>query len=771
MKNFNFGLKIYLASILLLMICSLQIKAQDPELSAPERFAVYLGKNVPVPSNPLTLYFEWTTTDDSENIDGFKIYIAEGAVQDLSQFSLLQDIGIDEIGYTYYQDSRGIITYFNYILERNDEELTDSIYTFYITAYNRDYESDPSNLFVLYLNEYYPPMDYIYFTTYPNYYAYKNTEFYYDADAVYAEGNTEDIVYFLVDGPEGMEINSETGEVTWTPTESGYYWAWIRAELSDNSDIFGEQLFDLKVFTCENPVEISGTVNDEDGNPIEYGYVSVYTNEVDSVNYYGDYYYGEVIDGEFTILADAGTYYLRIDGKDFIGEWWQDAYNFEDATSVTVECGESYTYDITVTSLENLNYYTVTGNVSYEDGTPIEYATVEFYSTNYDYNWRGYYSTTTDSEGNYEIRLPEIFTYIAAAYVNVWDPVSGYNNSFPLYWEQKYDPTLADPITLTEDRDGINFVFGEMPDYNIMLSGKVVNEENTAIPGCFVVAFLVNADYENEENLFNGMATISDDNGDFNFSWLSPGDYVLLAFPQSMEYAPGFYVEGETAVWTWSEASRISLDYYEDIEGIQIILPLLEDVYGLCNLGGTIQGNGDAINGKGDNPQGTRAIAGASVYLESMDGKIVKYVKSGSDGKFTIKNVMKGEYFLKIDKVGFSNYQTLVKLEEDYETVQKDVILVPGEATSVIDEQNISNVLIAPNPANDFTNISFDGLNGSVEYKVSNLMGSVIDLSTIQAKEGRNSFKLDTKSLSEGVYLLTLNQNGVTKFFKFLVVR
>ena len=56
MKNFNFGLKIYLASILLLMICSLQIKAQDPELSAPERFAVYLGKNVPVPSNPLTLY-------------------------------------------------------------------------------------------------------------------------------------------------------------------------------------------------------------------------------------------------------------------------------------------------------------------------------------------------------------------------------------------------------------------------------------------------------------------------------------------------------------------------------------------------------------------------------------------------------------------------------------------------------------------------------------------------------------------------------------------
>ena len=78
-----------------------------------------------------------------------------------------------------------------------------------------------------------------------------------------------------------------------------------------------------------------------------------------------------------------------------------------------------------------------------------------------------------------------------------------------------------------------------------------------------------------------------------------------------------------------------------------------------------------------------------------------------------------------------------------------------------------SNFSISPNPANDFTAITFNEPSKASVITVSNQLGQSIITENIPA--GANRYELSTSGLSKGVYFIKINGEGVTSMQKLIV--
>lgn len=92
-----------------------------------------------------------------------------------------------------------------------------------------------------------------------------------------------------------------------------------------------------------------------------------------------------------------------------------------------------------------------------------------------------------------------------------------------------------------------------------------------------------------------------------------------------------------------------------------------------------------------------------------------------------------------------------------------------------LDEENvetISSVQLYPNPANDHTDLQLIvSENGDAVINITNLMGQNILSLTEKVTYGKNLIRINTESLSNGVYLVSTELNGEIQTLKFVVAR
>jgi hypothetical protein len=88
-------------------------------------------------------------------------------------------------------------------------------------------------------------------------------------------------------------------------------------------------------------------------------------------------------------------------------------------------------------------------------------------------------------------------------------------------------------------------------------------------------------------------------------------------------------------------------------------------------------------------------------------------------------------------------------------------------------EQNMFRVSQnQPNPAQSKTTIDFYiPKGGNVEFKIVNMLGSVVEQSDVNYSSGKHQIIIDANELDAGVYYYTLTFDGETKTFKMIVVR
>ncbi len=81
-----------------------------------------------------------------------------------------------------------------------------------------------------------------------------------------------------------------------------------------------------------------------------------------------------------------------------------------------------------------------------------------------------------------------------------------------------------------------------------------------------------------------------------------------------------------------------------------------------------------------------------------------------------------------------------------------------------------TDLLVFPNPAQDFLNLNFIGDENSLaEVTMMDLMGKVIEVKSINTVYGLNSVEMSTSHLENGIYILRLTQNDESFVRKFVV--
>ena len=741
------------------------------------------------------LVLSWTGDFTGEKTSGYKLYTAY-KTDSMDSFRLIERFDIE---YLTGSDSLGIGGADNYTTDlgaswdRNgsfsgkssgnrldtmstnfkyDGFAGDGNYYFYLTSFNDSGESDISEIRLVTIKKDTSSAYHgISIRTNPNTFDYIYVEYVYNVNAVDYYGRP--IYYYTFNAEPGMAIDSISGKFTFTPTTVGMHHAGIVAciklhdTLNNKDSIFGvSQEWNIQVYGTPCYGAITGQVIGSDGNPVDYGMVNVFKK--DSVGNDSVWVYSARISfGNYYIPLDTGTYYLMFSGdKYFATKWYSDSYYFQDATPVTVKCGDTtYPAKTEVKLYQQPSYYDVTGSVvDAADYKPIPYLAVEFIGTN-DNGGSEIFISSTNSNGLYSISLSDAYTYIARA---VAYDSSFSTNYIPQFYKDVEDPTLATVITLGKNMDSINFHLKTRPNYNNEVSGFVTSDSvSSGIYQAYVIAYLIQSTIDTIESLYPVRTELTDNSGNFKFTNLLPGEYVLMVVPPMREYVPGYYKLNSLAVINWLDATRLTVT---ETSGQSKLLITLKDRFklnGVIHVKGSIGEKGKTLKSN-DTPLGNdKPVVGAGIIVTDLFGRVVDYTFTDNTGNYVMKELTKGKYTLYADRIKYDMYSIAFEIKD--ETVLDIPVTLQQTPTSVDNPELKNSISVYPNPATDNIIVNFNETIGNSILKLYNSNGIIVCTNNIQ--DGATNFKIESKNLSSGVYWIYLNNNGKINSIPVVIIK
>ncbi len=710
----------------------------------------------------------WVYPQDN-HADGFNIYYTEGKTDDAKDLKLLGSINKDD------ENNRQKDMFFFHTGELKSNH---NIWTFTVTAFNEDGESDVVRFFYAEIKNNNPNHK-AYIITHPELHAKIGTVYSY-TPKVETDLDNYTLNYKLHVSPDGAKIDQSTGEITWTPSKSGRYHFGLIIEIivGDKVVAVAEQVWDVTVFECDELAKIKGTVKDEDGNLISYGVVSIFNFiQRDGKNTKGPVIQIKFSNGEFEFSnLDKGEYYILVEAfsnnntTGYYPNWYENAANFDHATPLVVECGDEVELAFVMKAIPHPKHHTVKGKiVDSETLEPVKFSMVEFIGRDKNSDKTQSFVFKVNDHGEYTGSLPDIYEYIAVAnghyFSDNHNTTSAY---FPQYYELADNPTDAKVITMNEDKTGIDFFLKAIPNYENSISGTVVDSNDTVLPGVEVIAFLVNTDGKHTKYLYVGKSTKTDEYGSYKIDNLIPGDYVILAIPHNDKMlSPGFYVEQDIATIYWEHATRVAVEETGDSGPYKIVLTLTDKIHGKGIVRGKVGKHKKGLVKSGEEVQVVDAVNGASVYLLNSKNTVTMNMTTDDLGSFELSNIAAGTYTLVIDKIGYSASTTEITIGEE-SVVEKEFEMSPTGTTGVNDNDMSSfNVDVYPNPASEFITVEFNQTEVNATVTLMNYAGIVI--SNQSTANANSTYVINTNDIPAGVYFVKV-QSGSSISIKSVVV-
>ncbi len=604
------------------------------------------------------------------------------------------------------------------------------------------------------------------FTSRPETIGFVGEEYSYDADAFVYPDTNEVINYELIEAPAGMTIDEETGLIKWTPAESGIFNVAVKAFIKDNPNKHALQKFPLHVHKCKNHPYIIANVKDQKGNKINHGMATIVIKEGGRVVPVTS---AVIKNGFMHAPLDEGTFYVFFQGNDFRPEWYDDAEDIENAKGIEVECGDTVIINVEVYSHQAMTFHNVSGQVlRQKNQTPVAFGFVDFFGREKETDMHNVFRTVFYN-GEYQIQLPEGWEFIARAAPVKNDSLSIDPEMLPMYYNQTMDVTEATAFEVKEDRDDINFLLEDRPEFNNELSGRVKDENGVLQEGAMVVAFLVEPAAFYDEMIYYSTSMQTDENGEFYFTSLVPGRYVLFALTMDRKLVPGFYVKDANAVMHWQEADRILVELTGDAGDYEIQLGVRSRMKGNGRIFGWIFGRRGGEM-KADKVLGGDPLAGAVVYAVDEDGNVIDYRTSNEDGSFDLDELQYGDYKLVVDKVGYDPIEQEMTVDEENNNLEANMQL-DGIISSVDDNDEISDTSVYPNPANSSVNVAFSGSLGRALIKVVNTEGIPVLLKTVNSVNGMNNTSISVDNIPSGSYYIVIENNTEREIIPLSVVK
>ena len=587
-----------------------------------------------------------------------------------------------------------------------------------------------------------------------------NSEYEYEVEA---ESNIDcPIIYELLEGPDGMTIDS-TGKITWTTPDHGTFHVAVKASLECRPEISFTQKFSITVGEGDDKpfcALIHGPATFENGDSVKEGVVKAV--KLDSNSKEHPQYVGQIKNGEFSVRVNDGTYILQFSGSHFKSEWYENSKTMDSATHVTVVCGDTITLNVVLEKLPEPKHFKITGRVVAEsDSTPIN-ADVEFIPVEKMHGREGNddsknaFHTKTDDQGYYEISLPNTFSYIAHA-----KPLSKDRKFMDEFYDNVNDPLEADILVLSGDLSGIDFSLKAVQELNNGFGGYVINENSERIRAR-VIAHLVKS-RDGHEFKFN-QSLETDDQGNFNFHNLIPGDYVVLSIPFDRLYVPGYYKFQDFVTHKWRDATRITVGDSINGDVIEVKHQSRDSIFGIAHVDGQVTSDKMTVGKSGDNTQTAEPLAGAFVYVLDANGIVTDFIFSDNLGNFELNGLGVGTYTLVADKVGYYAFEQ--EITTDYQ--DKSNVSVSFAMTEIPTEVsegtiNLNDAIVYPSPVIESkATIKFNATAGDSKVVIYGTNGMQLSEFNVQTVNGENQIELNLSNVSTGAYFVRIvTQNRI----------
>jgi hypothetical protein len=725
-------------------------------------------------------YLNWMY---SEAVDGYNVYIAYTKTDNYDDFELLQTINYPNDSLLQQKDNSWY-AYLSKIDTKNNEILS-----FYIKAFKSGQASAPSGISFCYLrgNQ---PVHYMEFSTTPPATAKLNEEYVYQFD-IKTDLENPQIEYDFKSQPIDVTFDKANKTIKFTPTAGGIYSFNLIASAYDAAGniVIAHQTWDVRVIECEIPSTISGSVISEEGENLMWGTATLYMvygdrKEGDSTGWSNIIFVKQINfeNGEYSLTnLDKGTYFLQIfgyNGKnnlEFYPEWFDNAINIEDATPIELGCNDSAKADFILAKVPVPNYYTVSGYV--KDAAThlaIEFAEVDFIGEDPVNGQYITFAAYTNSNGYYDINLPDGFIYTASASAgrNIKDSIN-YNQEtyLPQYWDSKTDPAEADKFELTTNLSNINFNLTKLEVYDNTVKGYVKNEEGEPLQNVLMIAYIIDGT-EDVNNMYRGYLAMSDNNGYFEMKNLFPAEYVLLAVPaMNVTYAPGFYKENDFATLTWEDATKITVGNDGTYGAYNIKLQLFEKIFGEGIVKGIVRAETGRVK-TNEVFQGQDGLQGVQVHVVDLLGNRIKSTETDKVGKYEFLGLAKGSYKVVLDKIGYKADEFNVIIDDENKLIDRAVTLAPAGTTKVEDNTFLTNgISVYPNPATDVFKVKFNGNGNIANLKLFDAQGNVVYTNNISTNIGENNYNINSDNLNNGTYFIRIEMNNSSIYTPVIIVK
>lgn len=585
------------------------------------------------------------------------------------------------------------------------------------------------------------------------------------------KGEFKSISYAIDDAPEGVTINEETGKLSWdNPVAGRYVFSIIvKGTLENGETVTTVQEFVLEIGKKETRpcAEIVGTVKDANGEPAQ-GVVTVWMiKSANNTDKWMPFTKAYVQHGSYGVAVNAGTYKLRFESDTYIAEWYQDASELADAASIVVTCENPRNeVNFVVEKMPEPVFHTATGRVfDAEEGTGLENALVVFAPVKKDAanTPRGKeVRAETNNDGNYEVKLIEGVTYIATAIAR---PPAGTKNLYlQEWWENTNDATLAKGIVLTADQDAIDFPMDARENYDNGLSGKLVENETLVSVAGKVVAFQITARM-NEPNKRMAESVTTDDQGNYEFTNLAPGKYLLYGIPDSRPWVPGWFVDGAAAAESWKKATVLEVGENTTMTDLKIQLRKIEKESGRGRISGHCYNSkgGIVVKSSGD-VQAAIPVPGALVTATDVNGTIVDYAFADQDGVYSMETMPVGQFTVTADRVLFEPAANPVEILDQNLDVTTDFGMSPAVTSVDVPTDLVGgSINLYPNPANTSATLMFMATEGTAIVRVLDITGTVLSTWTVPVQGEQTSLQIATQNLATGMVMVQVS-NGSTSF-------
>jgi protocatechuate 3,4-dioxygenase beta subunit len=499
---------------------------------------------------------------------------------------------------------------------------------------------------------------------------------------------------------------------------------------------------------------VTGVItNETTGNPIFHAMVKFFGSNSNSC---GVVYTDSL--GKYKIKINAGQYYLYTSANGFVSEYYNNVPNIQQATKITLAGNDSININVALTATVPPVLYTLSGSVKDSLGNKIK-ATVRLYKVRLNTHYYFFKELRTDSLGSFSTQVKQGDTLVAYAYPYfIWD-------WYPEYYNNKRNINTADRIPVYGNITGINFILEHKPIYPNGITGTVKDTLNAAVQA-LVHAFpkynnihpIVNTNYRR-------YITHTDSLGVYQLANLFPGKYILFACPEP-GYKPTYFRYDGMPTLNWRHADSVVVDSAGIKTGINFIVRHIPDT-GFAFIAGIVKDNlGNPING-------------AFVYAVDHTGEVYGLAISNERGLYNLSGLVPGEYIVISDKEGYSisNSQSAVLNYETKPSVSLNFLLTPDGVTEVKDNEivvsNFDLFQNYPNPFNPSTVISYQLPAASkVTLKVYNVLGNeVATLVNSNQNAGKYNVTFNGSGLSSGIYFYKIEAGTFTATKKLILMK